>query len=178
MSFSTDQPVPTHSPSGDAAPEVPLCPVDRLPRRRRNQVCIAVIAIGLLNFLAYTLSYAVLGGDAHNGYRELVQRPDGTAQVAYVVRGHHVRALEGLETQVSRGAWIYSYVHSITVPLTSGALLISMLVLARPHIIATMRDGWISGQTFVTAFGTIVILVTVSATILFIGHFLAQMSGG
>lgn len=155
---------------------LPPCPVDRLPRRRRNQICIAIIALGLANYLVYTLSYAALGGDAHNGRRELVEQPDGTRQAVYIVRGHHMRHLEGLETEVGRTAWIYSYVHSITVPLTSGALIISMLVLARPHIIATMRGGWISGQTFVTAFGTIVILITSAMALLFTWHFVAALT--
>ncbi|MGD8452069.1 MAG: hypothetical protein PVJ57_09650 [Phycisphaerae bacterium] len=164
-------------PQDEVALASPLCPVDRLPRRRRNQICILIIAVGLVNFLAYTLGYAIIGGDAHNGYRRQVTATDGTTRQAYFVRGDHVRSLAGRETQVSRSLWIYSYLHSITVPLTSGALIISMLVLARPHIIATMRHGWISGQTFVTAFGTIVILATVSATVLLVGHFVAEMGG-
>jgi len=167
----------TALPETDVAPAWPPCPVDRLPRRRRNQICITIIAVGLLNFLVYTLSYAVLGGDAHNGYRKLVSQPDGTPAAVYIIRGHHVRSLQGLETAVSRGVWIYSYLHSITVPLTSGALIICMLVLARPHILATMRGGWIGGQTFVTAFGTIVVLVSVATTLLFISHFAAQLGG-
>lgn len=164
-------------PQDETALASPLCPVDRLPRRRRNQICIVIIAVGLFNFLAYTLGYAILGGDAHNGYRRLVATADGVARPAYFVRGDHVRSLAGRETEVSRGLWIYSYLHSITVPLTSGALIISMLVLARPHIIATMRSGWVSGQTFVTAFGTIVILASVSATALLVGHFVAELGG-
>ena len=161
----------------DDVPATPLRPMDRSPRRRRNQICIAIIAVGLLNFLVYTLSYAVLGGDAHNGYRLLVDQPDGTMASVYIVRGHHVRHVAGLESQVSRNIWIYSYLHSITVPLTSGALIISMLVLARSHIIATMRDGRISGRAFVTAFGAIVILVSASTTILLIVHFVTQLGG-
>ncbi len=174
MSLGSD-PTLIRRPPEEAALETPLCPVDRLPRRRRNQICITIIGIGLLNFLVYTLSYSVLGGDAHNGYRRVTHAADGATTVEYVVRGHHVRALQGLETHVSAGAWIYSYLHSITVPLTSGALIISMLVLARPHILATMRDSWISGQTFVVAFGTIVVLVSLAVTSLFISHFVAQL---
>jgi hypothetical protein len=174
---STAAQVLSAHPVVEAATGTPPSPVDRMPRRRRNQICIAIIAFGLLNFLVYTLSYAILGGDAHNGYCKQITRADGRLGWVYVVRGHHVRLLEGLETEVSRAAWIYSYLHSITVPLTSGALIISMLVLARPHIIATMRDGWIGGQTFVTAFGTIVVLASLSATALFIAHFVAQLSG-
>jgi hypothetical protein len=156
----------------------PLCPVDRLRRRQRNQLCIWVIAVGLLNYLVYTLGYAALGGDAHNGYRVLVSQDDGSAAAAYFVRGHFIHSLAGQAREVSRSAWIYSYLHSISVPLTSGALIISMLVLARPHILATMRGGWISGQTFVIAFGTIVLLVSLSVTVLFTADFIDALSRG
>ncbi len=183
MASVNDNPLPIGSdpasaglPDTAVAASSPLCPVDRLPRRRRNQICITIIAIGLLNFLAYTLSYGILGGDAYNGYRKTVLR-DGSSHAEYFIRGHHVRVVEGLITEVSRGTWIYSYLHSITVPLTSGALIISMLILARPHIIATMRDGWIGGPTFVIAFGTIVILASLAATIMLISHFVAQLAG-
>lgn len=154
------------------------CPVDRLPRRRRNQVCIVIIAAGLANYLVYTLSYSALGGDAHNGHREVVRAEDGSLRSVYYVRGHHVQSLSGRERAVSRGAWVYSYVHSISVPLTWGAVLISMLVLARPHIIATMRGGLISGPTFVSAFGTIVILISLGAAALFTWDFIAELSAG
>jgi len=160
------------------AEPAPLCPVDRLPRRRRNQICIGVIVLGLLNFLVYTLSYHALGGDAHNGYRTWIEAEDGTRTPAYFVRGHFIRSLDGREREVGRGTWIYSYLHSISVPLTSGAMIISMLVLARPHILATMRGGWISGQTFVVAFGTIVILVALSYTAIFTWDFVEALGGG
>lgn len=160
------------------APEAttPVPPAARLPRRRRNQICIAVIALGLANYLVYTLTYAALGGDAHNGRRQAAQRPDGGTDYVYLVRGHHARDLAGRETEVSRAAWIYSYVHSITVPLTSGALIISMLVLARPHILATMRGGLISGEAFVRVFGTLVVLITGATALLFTWHFVAELS--
>ncbi len=156
----------------------PPCPVDRLPRRRRNQICIAVIALGLANFLAYTLTYAVLGGDAQNGQREVVQQADGSSRVSYKVRGHFIHSPRGAERIVSRGAWMYSYAHSISIPLTSGAMIISMLILARPHILATMRGSWLSGQTFVTAFGTIVVLVALAMTTTFTWSFVESLTGG
>lgn len=163
---------PAAAPAPERAATLgPPCPVDRLPRRRRNQICIAVIALGLANYLVYTLTYAALGGDAHNGRRAVQVLDDGTRAAQYFVRGHFIHSLHGNERQVSRGAWIYSYLHSISVPLTSGAMIICMLVLARPHILATMRGGWISGQTLVTAFSTVVLLVTLGATFLFIWHF-------
>jgi hypothetical protein len=178
MPPSAENTAPARLPNGNGGIATALCPVDRLPRRRRNQLCIAIITVGLLNFVAYTLTYAALGGDAHNGYCKLVAGPDGELLRTYVVRGHHVRALEGLETQVSRWAWIYSYLHSITVPLTSGAMIISMLVLARPHIMATMRDSWVGGRIFVTAFGAIVALLSAGATLLMAAQFAAQLRGG
>ncbi|MCK4343002.1 MAG: hypothetical protein KAY37_14910 [Phycisphaerae bacterium] len=153
----------------------PPCPVNRMPRRRRNQICIAIIALGLANYLVYTLTYAALGGDAHNGQREIRQLDDGTREVVYKVRGHFIRSPSGHERVISRGAWIYSYVHSISLPLTSGAMIISMLLLARPHILATMRGGWISGRTLVTVFGTIVVLITGGAAILFTWSFISEL---
>jgi hypothetical protein len=151
------------------------CPVDRMPRRRRNQICIAIIGLGLANYLVYTLSYAALGGDALNGHRDVVLLEDGTREEVYKVRGHFIHSLSGRERIVSRAAWIYSYVHSISLPLTSGAMIISMLVLARPHILATMRGGWVAGQTLVTAFATIVVLITGGAAALFTWSFVAEM---
>jgi len=154
-----------------------LCPVDRLPTRRRNQICIAIIAVGALNFLAYTATYAILGGDAHNGEARLVAAPDGTARPAYFVRGHFIHNLRGKATEVSRGLWIYSYLHSMSVFITSAAMIISMLVLARPHILATMRDGWLGGRTFVFTFGGLVILVPSAALLMFARDFLIQLHG-
>ncbi len=154
---------------------LPGGPIVRMPTRRRNQICIGIISVGLVNFLAFTLSYAALGGDAHNGHRQIEINPDGTRTATYYVRGHFIRSLSGREQAVSRSAWIYSYLHSITVPLTSGALIISMLVLARPHIVATMRGSWISGHTFVVAFGTVVILGTTAAALLLAWDFVVEL---
>ncbi len=156
----------------------PLCPVDRLPMRRRNRICIRIIVIGTLNFLLFTVLYAAIGGDAHNGERRIVQLEGGGQRSAYFVRGHFIRSLTGREREVSRALWIYSYVHSISVLLTFGAMIISMLVLARPHILATMRDGAIAGRTFVTIFGTVVVLITSFAVVLFVWNFVTQLAGG
>jgi hypothetical protein len=149
--------------------------LDRLPSRQRNQLCIAIIALGAINFLIYTLSYAALGGDAQNGYCKVVEDANGT-HTEYYVRGHFIHYVEGRAQAVSRAAWIYSHVHSISVPLTSGAMIISMLVLARPHILATMRGGFMTGQTFVVAFGTVVVLVSISVALMFTVGFIRALS--
>lgn len=163
-------------PPQELALDGPPCPVDRLPTIRRNRLCLRIIYIGLLNFLLYTVVYAALGGDAHNGERRRITAPDGTARYAYFVRGHFIRDLEGQEREVNATLWIYSYLHSISVFVTSAAMIISMLVLARPHIIATMRDGWINGRTFLVAFGTIVVLVTATAVFVFTWDFVVQLT--
>ncbi|MBI5865523.1 MAG: hypothetical protein HZB38_13650 [Planctomycetes bacterium] len=155
--------------------EAPACPVDRLPTVRRNRLCLRIIYIGLLNFLLYTVGYAVLGGDAHNGERRMIDSPTGP-RAAYFVRGHFIRDPNGQEREVRPGLWVYSYLHSISVFVTSAAMLVSMLVLARPHILATMRDGWVRGQTFVVVFGTVVVLVTAAAVAVFTWDFLAQIT--
>ncbi len=175
---ASDRALDLELPPAKSAALSSICPVDRMPRRRRNKICIGIIAIGGLNFLVYTVAYAALGGDAHNGEARLVEQTDGVAQVVYCVRGHFIHTLDGQEAQVSRRVWVYSYLHSMSVFVTSAAMIISMLVLARPHILATMRDGWIGGRTFVTAFGAIVILVTSGAIFIFAWDFVRQLRIG
>ena len=167
---------PEVTPTANAAPGSPACPVDRMTTRRRNQICIAVLMVGLLNFLVYTLSYAVLGGDAANGERITVVENNQVVDHKYYVRGHFLRSLDGKQREVSATVWIYSYLHSILLPITSAAMIISMLVLARPHIIATMRDGWISGPTFITAFSTIVLLATLTIVVVFSADLITQLT--
>lgn len=174
MSVQVDDRLPVRIARDE--PAAPVCPVDRLPRVRRNRICLRVIMVGLLNFLLYAVFYAAIGGDAHNGDRVVRTLPDGSTQARYYVRGHFIRSRDGQVAEVNRYLWIYSYLHSITIWITSGAMIVSMLVLARPHIIATMRSGWISGQTFVTIFGTVVVLITAGATIVFTWDFVRELS--
>jgi len=139
-----------------------------MDRRTRNKLCIWVIIIGLANCLAYTVVYAYIGGDAKNG--EITE--DGH----YTVRGHYLHGHEGKETTVTRAAWIYSYLHSITIWPTQAAVLIAMLILARPHIVATMKENsFLSGPTFVTVSITIIVLVVSVTTVWFILDFMAEL---
>ncbi|MCH8964605.1 MAG: hypothetical protein IIB58_06560 [Planctomycetes bacterium] len=140
-----------------------------MPRRTRNKILIAIIGAGLLNFLAYTIIYAMIGGDAKNG---------GIDEGQCFLRGHFLRlGIEGHATQVSRPMWIYSYVHSISIWPTIGAVLCCMLLLARPHIIATMQeDSLIRGQSFVTAAMTIIIIITGVSMIYFVTGFVQALS--
>jgi hypothetical protein len=136
-------------------------------RRTRNRLCIWIIGLGLANLLAYTVSYAYLQGDAANG-----EIRDGK----YFVRGHFLHGPEGKQKDVGRSTWIYSYVHSISVWPTEGMVLVALLILARPHIIATMKeDGMVNGQTFVTICITIIVVIVSAITFWFTLDFLRQL---
>ena len=138
-----------------------------MDRRTRNRLCIWIIGLGLLNLLAYTVVYAYIQGDAVNG-----ESKDGR----YYVRGHFLHGPEGKQREVDRATWIYSYVHSISVWPTEGVVLICLLILARPHIIATMKeDGMVSGQTFITICITVVVLLMSATTLWFLLDFLGQL---
>lgn len=137
-------------------------------RHRRNKILIWVIGLGLVNFVSYTVSYAYIGGDAPNGKIENGQ---------FYIKGHFLRhGTRGHETPVSKGVWMYSYIHSISIWPTIGSVLCAMLVLARPHIIATMQeDSLIRGQTFVTISMTAIMLVASASTIFFVLVFLRTL---
>lgn len=166
-------------PSDDApSSAMPSGTPECSPRRLRNKICIRILALGAVNMLLYTLIYAALGGDAHNGGSRTLATPDGGTRHAFFVAGHYIRDVNGQEKEVSAAVWIYSYLHSISVWITSAAMILSMLVLARPHIVATMRHGWIPGETFVVAFGTIVLLLSASAVFFFSWDFISQLNAG
>ena len=65
-----------------------------MDRRRRNRICIWIIVLGLSNFVAYAVIYAVIGGDAPNGY---IKEPNGAP--VYYVRGHFVHRMIGYHLQ-------------------------------------------------------------------------------
>ena len=139
-------------------------------RRTRNMICLWVIFLGLANFVGYTVIYGYIGGDAKNG-----EVRDGR----FFVRGHFIHIYNnphGKDAEVSRATWIYSYLHSISIFPTMAAIVISTLILARPHIIATMKEGIVSGQTLITIFTTMVILVVSAMTIWFVLDFIRDLT--
>ncbi len=145
-----------------------------MDRQRRNRILLWIIALGLANFVLYTLVYWYLGGDAPNGKFQ-----DGH----YYLRGHFVWALAGKASgPVSRTVWLYSYIHSISIWPTIASVLISMLILARPHIIATMKtDAPVRGHIFVAVCITVIALITGAWTMFFIFDFakaLTIVAGG
>ncbi|MCP4245991.1 MAG: hypothetical protein GY778_02985 [bacterium] len=139
-----------------------------MTRKRRNRILLWIIVLGLANFVVYAVMYWYLQGDAKNGSFR-----DG----AFYVRGHFVHGAEGVERSVGKGTWVYSFVHSISIWPTMGAVLIAMFILARPHIIATMKtDARLTGSTFVTVCITVISLVTGVSTFYFILSFIEALA--
>jgi hypothetical protein len=116
-----------------------------MTRQRRNRILLWIIVLGLANFVSYTITY-----------------------------WHFIRERAGIDTEeVSRATWIYSFVHSISIWPTVGAVLVAMFILARPHIIATMKaDAMIRGPTFITVCITVIVLITGASTFYFILSFI------
>ncbi|MCG8409150.1 MAG: hypothetical protein MI923_28435 [Phycisphaerales bacterium] len=134
-----------------------------MDRRKRNRICVWLIILGLSNFLVYAIIYAIIGGDAPNG-----DIRDGE----FIVRGHFVREFTGFERVVPRWVWIYSYIHSISIWPSISTVLLAMLVLARPHIMATYQQGVIKGSTLVTVMATVIVMVTSMIMLIFIVSFI------
>lgn len=118
--------------------------------------------------MVYATVYAFIGGDAPNGY---IRVNEGDAQPTYYIRGHFVHRKIGYEQDVPKWVWIYSYLHSITIWPSIATVLLAMLVLARPHIIATYQKGVMRGTTLVTVLSTIIVLVTSVIMLSFIVDF-------
>ncbi len=156
-----------------------------MQRRTRNRICIWLIFVGLMNFVAYTFVYAELGGDARNGGVEIKRTADnkplldadGSPQKIYYIKGHFIRGgTAGERSDVSRWVWMYSYLHSISIWPTQGMLMICMLILAQPHIIATMRENSVmQGTTFVSVAITLIAVVYTAMSVWFVQGFIGEM---
>ncbi len=136
---------------------------------RKTRICIWVIVIGLGNFLAYTVVYVSVGGDAMNGEIRL----DASAHPA---APRYYLGEKGQPTEVSRGVWIYSAVHSISIWITVGAVLLAMLTLAKERIVSSMRSSIIRGRTLITILATIVTMISVLVTAWFLIHMITQLA--
>jgi len=148
-------------------------------RITRNKILIWIIFLGLANFAVYTFFYWYFEGDARNGFIRFAQSEDGTdSQAEYFLRGHFLRTRSGMASApVSRGVWIYSFIHSISIWPTIGAVLLSMLILARPHIIATIKsDSVVTGRGFVNTCMVLVIVASVASTVVFVANLMQALS--
>ena len=136
---------------------------------RRTRICLLIIVIGLVNFLAYAVVYMSIDGDAMNGCVR-----------SEVVGGHKVLhyylVKHGDPVEVSRTTWIYSAVHSISIWITVGAVLLSMLTLAKDRIISSMHSSIVRGRTFITILATVVALISLAVTMWFLLYMIRQLA--
>ena len=128
---------------------------------RRTRICIWIIILGLANFLVYSVVYLSIGGEAANGEVRHGASVNGQSEIHYFVSDR------GQPVEVSRCVWIYSAVHSTSIWITMGAVLLSMLTLAKDRIVSSMRSSIVRGRTFITILATIVTLIAVAFTIYF-----------
>ncbi|GAG18149.1 unnamed protein product, partial [marine sediment metagenome] len=117
---------------------------------RRTRICLLIILIGLANFLIYALLYVFIGGEAING--SIQTTADGTTTYLLLRPG-------GETVAVSRGTFIYSGMHSISIWVTVGAVMLSMLTLAKERIASSMRSAIIRGRTIITILATIITMI-------------------
>ena len=136
---------------------------------RRTRICILIIVLGLTNFLAYAVVYMSVDGDAMNGCVR-ADVVDGQKVLHYYLVKH------GQPVEVSRATWIYSAVHSISIWITVGAVLLSMLTLAKDRIISSMRSSIVRGRTFITILATVVTLISLAVTMWFLLYMIRQLA--
>lgn len=148
-----------------------------MQRRTRNRICIWLLIGGLLNVLAYTIAYAALGGDAKNGGLDVRIGVDGVPHRVYTIGGHYLHSVGGRRTEVPAWEWYYSYLHSISLWPTQAVMIIAMLILAQPHIIATMRENeWIRGPTFIAVAITLTAVLHAAMTSWFIVNLIREVA--
>ncbi|MCK4601834.1 MAG: hypothetical protein KAU28_05175 [Phycisphaerae bacterium] len=129
---------------------------------RRTKICIWIILPGLANFLIYILLYVHFYGEAVNGWLET---SDG--QIRYFLQSGE---------EVSRGVFIYSGIHSISIWPTVGAVMLAMLTLAKDRIVSSMHSTVVRGRTLITIVATIITLIVVIMMIWFTLHFTRRLA--
>jgi len=138
---------------------------------RRTKICIWIIILGLVNFLIFTMTYVIIGGDAMKGDIRVEITDQGKRILHYFLVGEG----RGRRFEVSRGVWIYSAIHSISLWITMGAVMLSMLTLAKDRIVASMQTSIIRGRTFITVLATLVTLISIVFTIWFVAYMIRQL---
>jgi hypothetical protein len=132
---------------------------------RRTKICIWIILIGLGNFLAYSLMYVFIGGEAVSG----VIRHDDRGNRTYFLKGPGQD-----DVPVSKGVYVYSGIHSITIWVTVGAVMLAMLTLAKERIVSSMRSTVVRGRTLITVLATVITMTTTVIAIWFVLQFASR----
>ncbi len=127
----------------------------------RTKLCIWIIVVGMVNFLAYTISYSIVGGESVRGQIEKIDSPDGDQFKYYLDSG----------VEVSRGEFVYMGIHSISIWITVGAIMLSMLTLAKDRISDSMHEAMMRGRTLCTVLAVVIGICTAGLALQFIRQF-------
>ena len=130
-------------------------------KERRSRICIWIILVGLANFMAYTILYAYFYGEAINGVVRII---DG--QTRYFLQS---------QQEVSRGVFLYSGIHSISIWITVGAIMLAMLTLAKDRIISSVRWTVVRGRAVFTALAIVIAVIAAILTFLFTRDFIRRL---
>ena len=128
---------------------------------RRTKICIWIILIGLANFLAYTILYACIYGEAVNGQARLI---DG--QVRYFLQSGK---------EVSAAVFLYSGIHSISIWPTVGAIMLAMLTLAKDRIMLSGYSTVARGRAMCTLLAIVIGVIVCIMTFMFARRFVRRM---
>ncbi len=130
-------------------------------QHKMTRICVWIIMAGLANFILYSVLYAYFDGEAINGK---VVTTEG--QTRYFLQK---------DQEVSRGVFVYSGIHSISIWPTVGAIMLSMLTLAKERIASSMRKTIVRGKTIITVVATIITLIVIVMTIYFTLQFVRRL---
>ena len=124
---------------------------------RRTRICVWIILIGLANFLAYSILYAWVYGEAVHGEVRVIE---GERQ--YVLHSGKERP---------RWVFIYSGVHSISIWPTVAAVMLAMLTIAKDRIISSAYSTARRGRAMITVLAVVIAIVMCFLTFLFTRNF-------
>lgn len=125
----------------------------------RTRICLLIIAVGMANFLAYTIGYTVVGGESVRGRIYEVQ--DSGERYYYLDSGK----------EVSRDKFVYIGIHSISIWVTVAAVMLAMLTMAKDRIADSLRDAAMRGRTFCTILAIVVLVSMTGLAFLFVREF-------
>jgi len=125
----------------------------------KTKICIWVILIGMVNFLGYTVAYAVVGGESVRGR---VYEESATGARRYFLDSGQ---------EVGKPEFVYMGIHSITIWPTVAAVMLAMLTLAKDRIADSMRSAMVRGRTFCTVLAVVIAICTAGLTFRFVHEF-------
>ncbi|MBT3278251.1 MAG: hypothetical protein HN370_02645 [Phycisphaerales bacterium] len=128
----------------------------------KSKICLWLILLGLGNLFAYTVTYSVVGGESVRG--KIVEDP-ATGERHYFL---------DKDVEVSRGEFIFMGVHSISVWVSIGAIMLAMLTLAKDNIADSLKNAAMRGRTLCTVLAVLIGVCVGVQTFRFIDQFSAH----